>query len=82
VHVAAPTAQHRPFVLGDFFDVWHQPLGTAAVGTDEGTVTSYVDGKQYSGNPRSIPLTDHAVIQLDVGQNVAPAAYSFAPYDN
>lgn len=82
VHVAAPTGQHRPFVLGDFFDVWHQPLGTAAVGTDEGAVTSYVDGKRYTGNPRSIPLTDHAVIQLDVGQNVAPAAYSFAPYDN
>lgn len=82
VHVAAPTSQHRPFVLGDFFDVWHQPLGTAAVGTDDGPVTSYVDGKKYTGNPRSIPLTDHAVIQLDVGRNVAPAAYSFAPYDN
>jgi hypothetical protein len=82
VHVAAPTSQHRPFVLGDFFDVWHQPLGTAAVGTDEGAVTSYVDGKRYSGNPRTIPLTDHAVIQLDVGRNVAPAAYDFAPYDS
>jgi hypothetical protein len=35
-------------------------------------VTAYVDGRRFTGDPRSIPLRAHAVIQLDVGSLVVP----------
>ena len=36
------------------------------------------DGKVYGGNPRDIPLTAHAQIQLDVGHPlIAPAPVAF-----
>jgi hypothetical protein len=73
---ADPPAIHQ-FTLGDFFDVWRQPLGTTAVASDEGSVTAYVNGKRYTGNPRTIPLTQHAAIQLDVGRDVSPTPYTF-----
>lgn len=68
IHVDPPAATRR-FTLGDFFDVWHQPLGTNTVATDEGPVTSYVNGVRYPGSPRTIPLADHEVIRLDVGDH-------------
>jgi hypothetical protein len=80
VHVDPPTTTRR-FTLGDFFDVWHQPLGTNTVATDEGQVTSYVNGTEYAGSPRTIPLTDHEVIQLDVGRQSPPTPCSFPVAD-
>lgn len=77
INAAPPTGTARTFTLGDFFDVWHKPLGSHAVASDEGPVTSYVNGKPFDGNPRAIPLTNHAVIQLDVGANTAPTPYTF-----
>jgi hypothetical protein len=79
VHADPPAP--RAFTLGDFFDVWHEPLGTDAVASAEGAVTSYVNGRPYTGNPRTIPLTRHAAIQLDVGRDVAPTPYTFAGGD-
>jgi hypothetical protein len=76
LNVDAPVPAARTFTLGDFFDIWYQPLGTHAVGHDEGVVTSYVNGRRYTGNPRTIPLTNHAVIQLDIGTDVGAAPYS------
>ena len=36
------------------------------------------DGKVYQGNPRDIPLTAHAQIQLDVGPPlIAPQPVTF-----
>jgi hypothetical protein len=77
IHVDAPPAARRSYSLGDFFDVWHQPLGTQAVGPDHGTVRSYLNNRPYPGNPRTIPLTDHAAIQLNVGQDTPPEPYTF-----
>lgn len=81
VHADPPASVRHGFTLGDFFDVWHQPLGTEAVASDEGPVTSYVNGHRYTGNPRTIPLTDHTSIQLDVGQDVPPLPYRFPAGD-
>src|SRR5690348_4067590 len=41
VHVEAPT--QRSFTLGQFFDIWGQPLSATQVGGDRGTVTAYVN---------------------------------------
>jgi hypothetical protein len=76
IHIESPT--QKTYTLGNFFDIWQQPLSSTQVSTALGNVTTYVNGKQYQGDPRSIQLTNHAVIQLDVGSpTVAPKSYSF-----
>lgn len=68
IHIESPTK--RTYTLGNFFDVWHEPLGASRVGPLSGHLTVFVDGAVYSGNPRSIPLQPHAQIQLDIGTPV------------
>ena len=70
IHVESPT--QRIYTLGDFFDEWHQPLTANQVGTATGKVTAFINGKLWTKDPRSIPLTPHAVIQLDVGTPDVP----------
>ncbi|MFC1419538.1 hypothetical protein [Streptacidiphilus cavernicola] len=65
IHVESPTK--RQYTLGNFFDVWGQPLSTTQVGPAKGAVTVYVDGKKFTGDPRTIELTEFKKIQLDVG---------------
>jgi hypothetical protein len=70
IHVESPTK--RIYTLGDLFDIWHQPLSSNVVGTAHGPVVATVDGKAWTKSPRAIPLDPHDVIQLSVGQPVAP----------
>jgi hypothetical protein len=65
IHIESPV--QRSFTLGNFFDVWGQPLSTSQVGPATGRVTAIVDGKVWLGDPTGIPLKAHAQIQLDVG---------------
>lgn len=74
VHVEAPAKQS--FTLGQFFDVWGQPLGPNQAGPAKGTVVVFENGKRLTGNPRSTPLLPHADIQIDVGGPVV----SFQPF--
>jgi hypothetical protein len=66
VHMESPI--QRGFTLGNFFDVWGEPLTADRVATATGHVTAFVDGRPYLGNPRTIPLFAHAQVQLDVGR--------------
>jgi hypothetical protein len=76
IHIESPI--QRVYTLGDFFDVWHQPLGRARVGAAVGPVAGFLDGRPWAGDPRAIPLHAHAQIQLDVGQPVvAPQSIVF-----
>jgi hypothetical protein len=76
IHTESPI--ERTYTLGDFFDVWGQPLGRSRVGPARGTVTAFVDGHVFTGNPRQIPLLAHAQIQLEVGRPlVAPEHITF-----
>ncbi len=76
VHIESPV--QRTFTLGNFFDVWGQPLGTGRVGPATGHVVAIYNGQVYQGNPRDIPLTAHAQIQLQVGTPlVAPEQISW-----
>jgi hypothetical protein len=70
IHVESPN--NGVFTLGQFFDIWQQPLGPGEVGPAKGTVVAFENGKQFAGSPRDIPLLPHAVIQLDVGTPVVP----------
>jgi hypothetical protein len=76
IHIESP--DNHIYTLGNFFDIWGKTLSATQVGSDKGTVIAYVNGQQYTGDPRQIPLNAHAVIQLDVGTTVAPRPYTFA----
>ncbi len=76
IHIESPSP--KTYTLGDFFDIWHQPLGRNRVGPEKGRVTAFFNGHVFTGNPREIPLLKHAQIQLDVGKPlIAPASITF-----
>jgi hypothetical protein len=76
IHTESPV--ERTYTLGNFFDVWGQKLSSTEVGPARGTVTALYNGQVFRGNPRDIPLTRHAQIQLEVGRPVvAPVAIRF-----
>ena len=76
IHIESPIV--RTYTLGDFFDIWHEPLSAEQVGPARGKVTAFFDGRRYLGSPRGIPLLAHAQIQLDAGRPlVAPETIDF-----
>lgn len=78
VHIESPV--RRIFTLGNFFDIWGQPLGPAQVGPARGAVHAFVNGQPYTADPRTVPLSADNVIQLDVGSPVPPPhPFSFPP---
>jgi hypothetical protein len=66
IHIESPI--RRLYTLGDFFDVWGQPLSPTRLGPLRGRLVALYDGRRYLGDPRQIPLTAHAQIQLEVGR--------------
>jgi hypothetical protein len=77
IHIESPT-QHT-YTLAQFFAVWGQPLGRAQVGPDKGKVTTFYDGKVWTGDPGAIPLTSETQIQLDVGSPVVAPVHIVFP---
>jgi len=78
IHTESPV--ERVYTLGDFFDIWGTQLDRQRVGDARGPVVAFVDGREFTGNPRSIPLLAHAEIQLEVGKPlVAPERSNFPP---
>lgn len=69
IHIEAPV--NRSFTLGDFFDVWIQPLSRTEAASAElnkgEQMQMWVDGSAYSGDPRAIKLGDHTDIVIEVG---------------
>ncbi len=68
IHVEAPA--RASFTLGQFFDVWGEPLSRVRVGPAIGPVVVFENGVRYRGDPRSVPLLAGGVIQIDVGSPV------------
>lgn len=76
IHIESPV--QRTYTLGNFFDVWGQRLSPNDIGPLDGLVTALYNGQVFRGNPRDIPLTKHAQIQLELGRPlVAPVRISF-----
>jgi hypothetical protein len=76
IHIESPV--QRTYTLGQFFDEWGLPLGPGQVGPARGHVTALYNGQVFLGNPRDIPLTAHAQIQLEVGKPlVAPTSITW-----
>ncbi|MBC5828811.1 MAG: hypothetical protein GIW98_01275 [Candidatus Eremiobacteraeota bacterium] len=77
VHVEAPAVAQ--YTLGQFFDIWGQPLSNTNVAGNTGSVQVYIAPPSsptslstgpftpYTGDPRAIPLQPHEAIVLEVG---------------
>jgi hypothetical protein len=69
IHVESPV--ERSFDLGEFFDVWGVRLTSTCLGgyCNDGSqaLQAFVDGNPFSGDPRTIPLTQHEDIVLAFG---------------
>lgn len=72
IHIEAPKGHGGDkFTLGEFFQVWKQPLNGKQVATipvGQGQqVRAWVDGKPYHGDPNQIVLKSHELIMLEIG---------------
>ncbi len=70
LHIEWPASSASP-TLGQLFDIWGQPLTLTNVSGYQGSVTVFLDGAQYTGDPRVIMLTSHRDINLEVGSPLA-----------
>ncbi len=79
IHVESPS--FTTFTLGNFFDVWGQPLtktDVAGAKPKKGErVVVWVDGRAYARDPRKIELVQHLDVTIEVGPPYAkPAAFT------
>jgi hypothetical protein len=77
MHIESPDA--RTYTLGQFFDVWGQPLSATRAASLRGKLEVFVDGRQIAGDPRAIVLKSHELITIEQGRTVKPPPYQFAP---
>ncbi len=80
IHIEAPA--FKTFTLGQFFDIWGQPLTSTNVAGVTGTVVAYIndngDSRRYMGDLRNIELTSLRDITLQIGTPVSTlATYSW-----
>ena len=68
IEVQSPVPRH--YTLGDFFRIWNQPLSSDRVATARGPRHRDRERQRWRGDPTTIPLTEHADIELAVGRPV------------
>jgi hypothetical protein len=70
IHIESPSV--RAYTLGQFFDLWRQPLSATQVGPAPGPITVFVDGQPYHGDPAGIALGSREDIQINAGAPTVP----------
>jgi len=72
---------NRRVTLGDLFAAWGQPLSARRIASFGGSrVRVFVNGRAVNGSARSVALTQHAEIVLEVGPRVPPhTRFTFPP---
>jgi hypothetical protein len=69
IHVESPST--KPFTLGQFFDVWGLRFTPTCIGgycaTKTRRIWTWVNGKRFKGNPRTIVLRSHEEIVVAFG---------------
>jgi hypothetical protein len=69
IHIEAP--QDRAFTLGEFFQIWGQPLSATTAASAKAPRGSklrvYVEGKRFTGDPRTVALARHADVVIEAG---------------
>jgi hypothetical protein len=77
IHIESPDA--RTFTLGQFFDIWGQPLSPSRAGPLKGQLTVFVGKKRFTGDPRKLVLKPHELITIEQGRTVPPPPFTFPP---
>jgi hypothetical protein len=78
IHIEPP--DDADYTLGQLFDIWGHPLGSAGVAGYAGELSVFVDGVRYDGDPRGIVFASRKHISLQVGRPLAPIPmYVFQP---
>jgi hypothetical protein len=62
----------RRYTLGDLFRVWGRKLSRSQLVSFRGPVRVYVAGRRVAGDPRSVRLTRHAEIVIELGRYLPP----------
>lgn len=79
IHIEAPSVKN--FTLGDFFDIWGEPLTSTNVAGITGNVVAYIndngEARRYMGDLRAITLTSHRDVTLQIG---TPAVSTLSTY--
>jgi hypothetical protein len=81
IHIESPTG--RTYTLGEMFDIWGQPLSrdrVARLPVPGRRMTVFVDGQEYSGGLRDIPLHEHTEVVIEIGKRVTPPTFNYAGY--
>ncbi len=78
IHVESPTI--KTFSLGQFFGEWAVLLSPTCLGSYCGNLHWYVNGRQQTGNPATLALSNHQEIVIAAGKFPAhiPSTYDFA----
>jgi hypothetical protein len=77
MHIESPDT--RTYNLGEFFDVWGQPLSRTRAASLHGALKVFVGTKRVNVDPRTIVLRPHELITIEQGRTVPPPPYQFAP---
>jgi hypothetical protein len=77
MHIESPDT--RTYTLGEFFDVWGQPLSPTQAASLHGTLKVFVGKQRVNENPRNVVLKPHERITIEEGRAVTPPSYTFAP---
>jgi hypothetical protein len=77
IHIESPDT--RTYTLGQFFDVWGQPLSATKAASLSGKLKVFVGTGRVSGDPRSIVLKPHELITIEQGRTVVPPPFQFPP---
>ncbi len=76
IHVESPN--FHTYTLGNFFDVWGQPLTKTDVAgakpKKNERIVTWVNGSAYTGDPRKIELVQHLDVTIEVGPPYAKPA--------
>jgi hypothetical protein len=78
IHVEA--GKSFPYTLGQFFGVWGVRLSKQCVGgycAPAKTVTFYLNGKPYTGDPNNLVLKNHEEIAIAIGKPPAKIPSTF-----
>jgi hypothetical protein len=77
MHIESPDT--RTYTLGEFFDVWGQPLSKTQAASLNGNLKVFVGNREYAGDPRKIVLKPHELITVEQGKLVEPPPFTFPP---
>jgi hypothetical protein len=78
IHIESPN--QRIYTLGQFFDIWGVTFSRSSVANiavPNGELTVFVDGEQFTDDPRGIQLSAHTQVVIEVGKVVQPPQFSF-----